>query len=52
MNIGRVRDIIDTYADANEMYDTFIEEQWRKQVLMADHETNSRIMKMTVGGAY
>ena len=52
MNIGRVRDIIDTYADANEMYDTFIEEQWRKQVLMADHETNSRIMKMTVGGGY
>lgn len=52
MNLGKIRDVVDSYADANEMYDTFMEEQWRKQVLMADHETNSRIMKMTVGGGY
>lgn len=52
MNLGKIRDIVDGYADANELYDTFIEEQWRKQTLMADHETNARIMKMAVGGGY
>lgn len=52
MNVGRIREIVDTYADANEMYDTFLEEQWRKQALMSDHETNARIMKMAVGGGY
>lgn len=52
MNLGKIRDVVDSYSDANELYDTFIEEQWRKQNLMADHETYSRIIKMAVGGGY
>ena len=52
MNLGKIGDIVDSYADANELYDTFMEEQWRKQLLMSDHETNSRIMKAAFGGGY
>ena len=45
MNLGKNKEIVDSYADANELYDTFMEEQWRKQLLMSDHETNSRIIE-------
>lgn len=51
-DLGRFREIVDGYADAEELYQTFFDERWRKIMLMSDPEARSRHLRMTVGGQH
>lgn len=49
-NLGRFKEIIDTYADANELYDTYLREKWQKISMMNDSESWGRFLRIAVGG--
>ncbi len=44
--LGEMKAIIDTYADANDVYMTMLDEKWTKQSLLADPESKRRHLKM------
>lgn len=46
--LGRVRDIIDGYADAEGMYQEYLTTKWKKIAFMDDNESYSRMIRMTV----
>jgi hypothetical protein len=48
--LGRFKEIIDSYADANENYQTFLREKMQQTFLMSDEASYSRFIKMMVGG--
>jgi hypothetical protein len=48
--IGVVRQIIEGYSDANELYRTFLTEKWTKVAFMNDRETFERFLKLNIGG--
>lgn len=50
MALGRFREIVDSYSDAMEQYDTMFEERWRKIALLADPTAHLRHLKMITGG--
>lgn len=52
MNLGKIREVVDGYSDANELYETYLEENWRKMSIMNDKETNQRVMALAVGGGF
>lgn len=49
-NIGRFREIVDNYADANQLYKEFLHDKWRVSSTMNDVEKYRSILKMSVGG--
>jgi len=49
-NIGRIREIIDSYADANDLYETYLKEKWMKIARMNDRESWQRDIKFPMGG--
>lgn len=48
--LGTIKQIIDTYADANELYENFLKEKWMKIARMNDRETWQRDIKFPMGG--
>lgn len=48
--IGRFKEIIDSYADAEEMYQEYLTGPWAKVNMMNDHETHTRLIKLGAGG--
>ncbi|QTH80326.1 hypothetical protein PA10_00126 [Pseudomonas phage pPa_SNUABM_DT01] len=48
-SLGRIREIIDTYADANQMYKEFFTEKWRKSGVMANKDQHRRLLRYVVG---
>jgi hypothetical protein len=48
VSLGRFREIVDNYADANELYDQHFEEVWRKVALFNDPEAFKRHLKHLV----
>lgn len=50
MELGRFREIIDSYADANQMYKEYIVEKWTKVMAMDDPRTKERVLRALVGG--
>lgn len=50
MELGRFREIIDSYADANQMYKDYIKETWTKVMVMDDPRSKERMLRMAVGG--
>ncbi|HET6890102.1 MAG TPA: hypothetical protein VFH31_03290 [Pyrinomonadaceae bacterium] len=48
--LGRFKEVIDGYADANELYDTYLTEKWQKVAFMNDSESYSRFLRTIVGG--
>ena len=48
--LGRFKEIIDNYADAEELYQTFLTERWEKVSLMNDRETWTRHLRLRMGG--
>lgn len=48
--LGRFREVLDGYADAEELYQTFLTEKWQKISLMNDHESWTRHLRGVVGG--
>lgn len=48
--LGRFREILDSYADAEELYQDYLRNVWQKVSLMNDAEKWSRTMRMVIGG--
>ncbi len=49
-NLGRFKEIVDSYADAEELYQTYLTEVMQKVFYMNDQETYNRFLKMIIGG--
>ena len=49
--IGKFKEIIDGYADSEELYQTHLREKWQKVALMNDSESYNRWMKLLIGGS-
>mgnify|MGYP007041529223 CR=1 FL=1 len=50
MDLGRFREIVDSYSDANQMYKDFIKETWTKVMVMDDPKSRERYLRSIVGG--
>lgn len=51
LNLGKFKEVIENYADAEELYDTYFRERWQKISFQQDRETMGRFIKMITGGA-
>jgi len=51
MQLGRFKEIVDTYADSNELYDTYLHEKMQKVLFMSDNESHTRFLKQIIGGS-
>ena len=49
--LGRFKDVIDGFADAEELYQTYLIEKWQKVALMNDHESYTRLLRQMIGGS-
>lgn len=49
-SIGRFRELVDGYADSNQMYKDYLKDNWRVASTMNDVDKYRRILRMTVGG--
>jgi hypothetical protein len=52
MALGRIREIIDGYSDAYELYEEYFENTWRKVAIFNDPEANKRHLKYITGGRW
>ncbi|QVD49112.1 hypothetical protein LUCX_42 [Xanthomonas phage vB_XciM_LucasX] len=50
MELGRFREIVDSYSDANQMYADYIREVWTKVLYMNDPRSKERSLRWLVGG--
>lgn len=50
VGVGRFREVVDGYADADELYETEFEEKWRAISMLSDPVQKQRSLKMIVGG--
>lgn len=48
--LGRFKEFVDSYADAEELYQTYLVEQWQKVSFMNDNESFSRYTRLLTGG--
>lgn len=44
MEIGRFREVVDSYSDANQMYRELLDDRWQKHALMADRGGKKRVI--------
>lgn len=49
-SLGRIREIVDSYADANTMYKEYMRDMWRKKGVMANKDQHRRLLRYVVGG--
>lgn len=49
-NLGKFKDIIEEYSDANELYETYLTEKWAKISFQNDRESLNRWVKLAIGG--
>jgi hypothetical protein len=50
MSLGIYRDIVEGYADAEELYTEYRDTKMKKILMMDDHETYHRHIKLTSSG--
>jgi hypothetical protein len=50
--LGVIKDVIDGYSDANELFLTYLEETWNKTSRMNDHETHLRHVRNLMGSGW
>lgn len=48
-SLGRIREIVDSYADANTLYKEHLRDKWRKAGVMANRTQHQRLLRYTVG---
>ena len=46
--IGRVKEVVDSYADSEEMYQTQLTEVWAKVSIFNDNTTSSRLLRLSI----
>lgn len=49
-NLGKFKDKIEEYSEAEELYDTYLREKWQKIAFQNDRESHNRFLKLIVGG--
>jgi hypothetical protein len=49
-SVGRFREVVDGYADANQMYREFLHDKWRVVATINDTQKYRTILKLSVGG--
>ena len=49
-DIGKFKEIIEGYADSEEMYQTYLKEKWQAISFMNDRESFERFTKLMIGG--
>lgn len=49
-NLGKFKDIIEGYSDAEELYETYLAEKWAKISFQNDRESFGRWQKLIIGG--
>lgn len=49
--LGKFKEIIESYADADELYRTYLVERYQKIVLMNDTESFTRLIRLNLGGS-
>ena len=47
--LGRFREVIDSYSDAEEQYQDYLLNTWQKVAFMNDRESYERFTKMMIG---
>jgi hypothetical protein len=50
VQVGKIKEIIDSYADAEQMYQEHLAEKWAKVAFMNDPESMRRYMSLMIGG--
>jgi len=50
MDLGAFKEVIDGYADAEDMYQEYLSTRWRKIAFMNDNERMTRFIKLAIGG--
>lgn len=50
--LGRFKEIIDSYSDCYEQYCTYRDEIWRKTAIMNDYKGHTRLLRRTLGGGH
>jgi hypothetical protein len=50
MDLGKFKEIVDGYADANENYETYREETWIKVQMLDDFHSRNRHLRAIMGG--
>jgi hypothetical protein len=48
--LGRFKEFVDSYADSEELYNTYLTEKWTKVALMNDRESWTRLLRLNMGG--
>lgn len=51
MDLGKFKDIVEGYADSEEMYQEFLRDKWAGVSVMNDRETFTRLIKMQLGAS-
>jgi hypothetical protein len=51
VQVGRFKEIVDSYADAETMYQEHLTEKWAKVAFMNDQESMHRFTSMLIGGS-
>jgi hypothetical protein len=49
-NLGKIKEIIDGYADAEQNYEDYLKEKWAKIAIMNDGERWLRMLRQQIGG--
>lgn len=49
MELGKFREIIDSYSESNKEYREYLRTKWRKLAFMNDREKHSRLLKLKAG---
>lgn len=48
VSLGRIREIVDSYADAETMYQEFLREKWKVSSIMIDKEKYRKTLRLTM----
>lgn len=49
-DLGKFKEIVEGFADANDLYDTFLNDTWKRVAIMDDGESFRRHLKLLSGG--
>lgn len=51
-DLGKFKEIVDSYSDSEEMYADFLRTVWAKVSFFNDHQSSTRFLKMLIGGMH
>lgn len=52
LEIGRFKEIVDSYADAEELYSNYLQDVWRRVAILDDQRSRERHLRLITGGRH